>query len=54
MFARHLNPRTRSFGRREPFVFDMAMAQRPSIGGDIKLFASTFLAGFLFVSIFLA
>ena len=54
MTARYLHPRPRSFGRREPFTFDMAIAERPSVGSDIKLFAATWLAGFLTVSIFLA
>jgi hypothetical protein len=54
MIARYLHSRTRSFGRREPFVFDTAIAARPPLGSDIKLFAATYLAGFLTVSIFLA
>ena len=54
MIARHFPARTRAFGRREPFVFDIAIAERPPIGSDIKLFAATYLAGFLTVSIFLA
>ena len=54
MIARSLLPSHRSFGRREPFVFDMAVAARPSVGSDIKLFAATYFAGFLTVSIFLA
>jgi hypothetical protein len=54
MIARHFHARPRNFGRRQPFVFDTAIAARPSLGGDIKLFAATYLAGFLTVSIFLA
>ena len=45
--------RARSFGRRRPFV-DAAVAQRPAVGDDLKLFAATFAGGFLFVSVFLA
>ena len=54
MIARHFHARTRAFGRREPFVFDTAIAERPLVSDDIRLFAATYLAGFLMVSIFLA
>ena len=54
MFARHLTPRTRSFGRRRPFAIDCAAVAAPAISDDVKLFAATYAAGFLFVSIFLA
>ena len=43
----------RAFGRRI-YVHDTRPASQPSLSGDLKLFASTFIAGFLFVSIFLA
>jgi hypothetical protein len=54
MIARHLHSSTRTFGRREPFVLEAAIAQSPAFGSDIKLFAATYVAGFLMVSIFLA
>ena len=42
-----------AFGRKI-YVHKSAPVARPSITADLKLFASTFAAGFLFVSIFLA
>ena len=42
------------FGRRVQVAPDIAAEARPaSIGEDLRLFAMTFAAGFLFVSIFL-
>ena len=48
----HLNPR--SFGRRQPFLSEAVAAPTPAIGDDLKLFALTYFAGFLFVSLYLA
>ena len=42
-----------AFGRKI-YVHDVAKVAPPSVSADLKLFASTFAAGFLFVSIFLA
>ena len=48
--------RTRGFGRRRPFAEAAAApAPAPAMAGDnLKLFASTYAAGFLFVTLFLA
>jgi hypothetical protein len=55
MTTRHLNFEPRSFGRRRPFVVDGAVAApAPALSEDLKLFVLTYLAGFMFVSIFLA
>ena len=54
MTTRGLPVRARTFGRRRPFSIDAAVARRPAISDDLKLFAGTFLGGFLFVSVFLA
>jgi hypothetical protein len=54
MTARRLHPDPRSFGRRAPFVGAAMAAPTPVIGDDLKLFLMTYLAGFLFVSLFLA
>jgi len=44
----------RAFGRGPRFVLASAAEAKPvSIGDDLRLFAMTFAAGFLFVSIFL-
>jgi hypothetical protein len=44
----------RAFGRGPRFVLASAAKAKPvSIGDDLRLFAMTFAAGFLFVSIFL-
>ena len=48
----HLDPRL--FGRRQPFLMDAVAVPAPAISDDLKLFALTYLAGFLIVSIFLA
>lgn len=39
------------FGRRPVRLFDEPRPEGVSIAGDIRLFAATFLAGFLFVAI---
>ncbi len=54
MTTRHLHLNPRSFGRRRPFLSEAVAAPRPAIGDDLKLFALTWLAGFVFVSIYLA
>ena len=47
--------RARSFGRRQPFVAQATAAPAPTMLGDnLKLFATTYAAGFLFVTLFLA
>jgi len=43
-------PDPRRFGRR-PTAVAAAFARRPALSDDLKLFALTFAAGFLFVSI---
>jgi len=43
----------RAFGRNGPRAL-AAPAARSQLGDDLKLFAITFLAGFAFVSVFLA
>jgi hypothetical protein len=54
MTTRSVPVRARTFGRRQPLALNAAVAQRPAIGDDLKLFAATFAGGFLFVSVFLA
>jgi len=54
MTSRQLPSRTLAFGRRRPFAAEAAAMPAPAIGEDLKLFAATYAAGFLFVSIFLA
>ncbi len=44
----------RQFGRRTPFLTDAVPLPAPAMSDDLKLFALTYLAGFLIVSIFLA
>jgi hypothetical protein len=39
------------FGRGPARRLDKAAPEGPAVAGDIKLFAATFLAGFLFVAI---
>ena len=48
----HLDPR--AFGRREPFIDDETVAARPVLSEDMKLFLTTYAAGFMFVSLFIA
>ena len=43
----------RQFGRRSPFVMALP-APAPALSADLKLFASTFAAGLLFMSVYLA
>ena len=44
----------RSFGRGPTWLCDAPQEVWSSLSGDVKLFATTFLAGFVFVSLFLA
>ena len=47
--------RPRSFGRRRPFAAQSLAAPAPTMLGDnLKLFVTTYAAGFLFVIVFLA
>ncbi len=46
--------RTRSFGRRKPFVEAAAAPARAALGDKLRLFATTYAGGFLFVTLFLA
>lgn len=54
MTARPLHLDPRSFGRRRPFAGEAMAAPSLAVSDDLKLFATTYLAGFLFVSLFLA
>ena len=47
-----LQPRT--FGRRRPFTGEAVASPAPSLGDDLKLFALNFLAGFVFLTVYLA
>ena len=44
----------RGFGRRQPFVGAAVAAPAPALRDDLKLFATTYVAGFAFVLMFLA
>ena len=46
-------PDCRSFGRGRAWL-PSKPAERPRIGDDLKLFAATFVAGFIFVSLLIA
>jgi hypothetical protein len=54
MTTRGLPVRARPFGRRQPFTSKAAAMPAPALGDDLKLFAGTFIAGFLFITVFLA
>ena len=43
----------RSFGRRQPFLAAAMPAPAPAISDDLKLFLMTYVAGFVFVSLYL-
>lgn len=47
VFAAH----PRHFGRGQARVLALPLETKPTISEDLKLFAATFVAGFLFVSI---
>jgi len=49
-FARH----PRQFGRGRVFLLAAPAIPCPAIGEDLKLFASTFVLGFLFVSVLIS
>ena len=44
----------RRFGRRRPFTTALPAARVRAIGDDLRLFATTFAGGFLFVSVLIA
>ena len=51
---RHSARRTgQGFGRRCGFVAETPEPATPALGQDLKLFLTTFAAGFLFVSVFI-
>ena len=52
--ARRPRSDPRRFGRAVPFQLAAAAQPRPSISPELKLFASTFIAGFVFVSVLIA
>jgi hypothetical protein len=54
MTTRCMQPDPRSFGRRQPFLTEAVALPAPVIDDDLKLFGLTYLAGFLFVSLYLA
>lgn len=43
-----------AFGRRALFVHDEQAQPKPQLSHDVRLFATAFLAGFVFVSVLLA
>ena len=47
-------PDPRSFGRRRPFAGETVAAPARVASDDWKLFATTYAAGFLFVTLFIA
>ena len=54
MTTRRLDFAPSAFGRRQPFVMEVAAAPAPGLSDDLKLFALTYCAGFVFVSLFIA
>ena len=54
MTTRRLDFGPLAFGRRQPFRMEAAAAPAPRLSGDLRLFALTYAAGFLFVSLFIA
>lgn len=54
MTARPLPQRSLSFGRRQPFAGAAAAPAPSALGDNMRLFAATYAAGFLFVTLFLA
>ena len=53
MTARRLHFEPRNFGRRQPFMAGEAAPTAPAISDDLKLFATTYVAGFLLVWLYL-
>ena len=53
MTTRGLPFEPRSFGRRRPFQADDAASTAPSVSEDLKLFATTYAAGFVLVWLYL-
>ena len=53
MTTRRLHFDPRSFGRRQPFLADAAVVPAPAISDELKLFLTTYGAGFLFVWLYL-
>ena len=52
---RHQRTPSALFGRRQPFTFDVPnRSGASSIGDDLRLFATTFAGGLLFMTIYLA
>ncbi len=49
-----LHPDPRRFGRRQPFAGEAVAVRAAGMSDDLKLFALTYAAGFLFVSLFIA
>ena len=56
MTTRRLDLGPAAFGRRQPFRMEAAAVPAPRLrlSDDFKLFALTYCAGFVFVSVFLA
>jgi hypothetical protein len=54
MSTRRLDSGPLAFGRRQPFLAEVAAAPAPGMSDDLKLFALTYCAGFVFVTLFLA
>jgi hypothetical protein len=54
MTTQRLQLDPRSFGRRRPFAMQAAAVASTGIGDDLKLFATTYCAGFFFVLLYLA
>ena len=47
-------PHPRAFGRGQVRVLAVPLAPKAAVSDELKLFATTFVAGFLFVSVLLA
>lgn len=54
MTTKRLPFQPRTFGRRPPFMGDAVASPAPVLSDDLRLFAATYCAGFVFVSLFLA
>jgi hypothetical protein len=53
MTTRRLPFEPRNFGRRQPFLAEDETCAAPAISDDVKLFATTYAAGFMLVWLFL-